>query len=289
MRNDNSKLADVYDSIYKKAENKKEPVLTEDVKGKMTVGKHKGGEELEGEVKKVIKNSGPDAADGVEKAEEGPAGLNPVKKRQMEEKTVKDGLSFQQLYNQVITEEDIDSIEDTAYDDEMGDFPASEDEVLDDEEIAADMEPVTVTLTPEEVDVLRSIIAQVDGEDLELKDELDVEDDLGEEPVGEARSEPEPKPHSSNVKELQAPRKLAGKGVKKAGGKAQTSGGTKKRTGEIEDAPKGPTPGDKGMMKVSGTGAAHTAKNASLLEARKRRLAARKRRLAEARRRKGCK
>jgi hypothetical protein len=83
--------------------------------------------------------------------------------------------------------------------------------------------------------------------------------------MGEAVSDPEPKPFSANIKSLQAPRKLGGDGVKATKGKASMPA-QKKRTGEMEQAPKGAKPGDKSFMKVCGSGPAHSAKNASMHE-----------------------
>jgi hypothetical protein len=81
------------------------------------------------------------------------------------------------------------------------------------------------------------------------------------------KSEPEPKEFNPDIKQLQLPRKLAGKGVdKKDPKKAASKGNDKDRTGKLEDAPAGFTPADKGMMKVQGDGPIHKGGNASFVE-----------------------
>ena len=265
-----------------------------------TVGKHKTGDELEGKTKERIKNAGPENADGFEEAEEGPESLNPVKKSNKKESAM-ENLTFQDLYRQIIKEEDIESM---SYDDEVGDFPEEGGEGLDDEFGDEELggEEVTVTLSSDQAEALRAVVAQLDGgvedefgaeDDFggdEFEDDMGMEDDMAGIPesrrlkvrarklmeqakrmaraarIVEMKSEPEPKPHSSNIKSLQHPRKLAGVGVKKAGGSASKKGSDKKRTGEIEDAPEGFKPADKSQMKVKGSGPAHGSPNASVLE-----------------------
>ena len=213
--------------------------------------------------KEFYKNSGPKEVEGTEDAVEAPEELSPVKKGLTKESTTMDNPSFMELFDQVMKEE-VDGIEDPAYDDNAQDFPPAADE-------DGDMggEEVTVTLTGDQVSVLKDIIAQLEGEgegemDMEMDAEMDMPVDDG---LGEAVSEPEPKELSANTAQLQAPCKLGRDGVKVTPKKkAALSAGAKKRTGEPEAGPKGFTPGNKGMMKVQGSGSAAKGKNASLAE-----------------------
>ena len=239
-------------------------------KQSMTAGKVKPGE-LEGPTKGLgLKGSGPEGAEGTEKAEEAPKDLSPVdKKKKVKESTIMPK-SFQELYSEVINEEDLEG---ASYDDAAGDFPPADgadvpgaEGLEGTEDLEGDKFAAAADLFSQLADLFREMSPAG------AVDELPGEETLGDEvapggaPVGEAVSEPEPKPFSGNIKQFQAPNKLGISGVKTSKGKANTSAGGKKRTGELEKAPTGVKPGDKSFMKVGGTGPAATGKNASLLE-----------------------
>ena len=226
-------------------------------KSSMTAGDGKTGD-LEGPTKGTIKKSGPAEADGFKKADEAPAGLSPVKKKNVKEST---NMTFEDLYKKVLEEQDIESPD---YNDEMGEFPSDSDQ-----EIGADM--------GDEADVdmdegsIYSQLADLFSKLAEMKGagagaEMDMEDEMGQEPgLGEAVSEPEPKELKGSVTNLQAPCKLGRDGYKVVKKKASASAGTGERDGELKPAPKGPTPG-KSPMTVGGSSPAASGKNASFLE-----------------------
>jgi len=233
-------------------------------KTSMTAGKVKPGD-LDGPTKQTIKKSGPEEAEGTEKAEEAPAGLNPVKKKKTKEVKESTNMTFQDLYDQVIKEQDIESDE---YSDDVGDFPPAGDEAAEgdledvggEEAAEGDKFAQLADLFSQAADLLRGMSAGA-GDVADMGDE---EAAIEEPPVGEAVSEPAPKDFKGNTKQFQAPTKLGVNGTKVVKKKAFT-GDTKARTGEIGAAPKGATPG-KSPMKVGGTGAAASGKNASMLE-----------------------
>ena len=70
MRTDTDNLQKAFAAVYAKPEQKQQ--IDESTDKKMTVGKHKSGDELEGKTKEMMKNSGPESAEGVEKADEAP-------------------------------------------------------------------------------------------------------------------------------------------------------------------------------------------------------------------------
>lgn len=249
-------------------------MLTESAKQDMTVGnvkKNKDGE-LDGPVNKMgPKDSGPDNVDDVKKADEAPKSLSPVSKKKLNKENVDmnnaNKSSFQDLYNQVINE--AEDLESPAYSDETGDFPPAEGEIGPEGDVA----PGTEDQPEGEMDdyskmadlfsQMAEIFLKLSGKSMDLPAE---EGPAEEAPMGEAVSEPAPKPFNANIKQLQAPKKLGGVGVKTVKGKADTSAGAKKRTGEMDKAPTGVKPGDKSFMKVGGSGPAASAKNASMLE-----------------------
>jgi len=270
-------LADVYSTI-----------ITENAKKQsMTVGKIKNGDELEGPTKKVIPNSGPESVKNLQKAEEAPEGLNPVKKGKKIKETT---MSFADLYNKVmLKEEDIESSE---FNQDIGDFPADASEAPGAEADQGDLaEPETEGEVESKEALFRQLadvftkLADLETSELEEvpMDEVPEAgaDQVGSEtpmtqdaapqqgmkaPVGEAVSAPEPKEFKANISQFQAPNKLGRTGVKVFKRKVATTGNSQKKDGTIKDAPKGFKPGDKGMMKVGGSGAAQEGKNASALE-----------------------
>jgi len=237
-------------------------------KQSMTAGTIKQGE-LDGPTKEIgPKGSGPEAADGSKKAEEAPKNINPVDKKKKVKESTTMPQSFHELYNKVILKE-VDDLESPEYNDNIGDFPAGEGEIPSiedgDEMAEGDKFAQAADLFSQLADLFREMSPGTDTE------EIPGDETLGGEPevapaMGEAVSEPAPKEFKGNIKQFQAPNKLGISGVKTSKGKANTSAGAKKRTGEMGVAPTGVKPGDKSFMKVGGSGPAASGKNASMLE-----------------------
>jgi hypothetical protein len=217
----------------------------------------------------VQSGTGAENAKDVEAAEEAPEDISPVKKdkgtmKTATKKTVTEAeaprKSFTDLFDQVMISEEGEDIESPEYDDDLGDFPEDEEDVetegpVDEGEIFSQLADLFSQLAS-----IRG--AGEESYDEEPEGELD---DMEEPPIGEAKSEPEPKVLQANSSERQLPTKLAGKGVKKGSSKAKTGEGGRKRTGELEDAPEG-FRHDKSKYAVNGEGPIHKAKNASFLE-----------------------
>ena len=98
------------------------------------------------------------------------------------------------------------------------------------------------------------------------KHQIDKAKKIVKDTVEEAVSKPEPEELISDISQLQAPRPLAGKGVKKSSDKkAAIKGNDKKHTGELETGPEG-LKHDKSKFAVKGDGPVHKANNASFFE-----------------------
>jgi hypothetical protein len=183
--------------------------------------------------------------------------------------------SFMDLYKNVISEADIES---PAYNDKQGDFPpaageeAAADPLSDEEALGGDegaAETDVVTLLQDIKDKFEQLISAFQAEE-GTEEGMPSEDDMGgavdptmpPPPVGEAVSEPEPKILNKDGKSLQAQSNMKTTFVKKSTGKA-VQPAAKKRTGELDTAPKGTPVG--GSNKVAGKGPAHN-KGASMLE-----------------------
>jgi len=260
-------LAEAYSSIYVE---KNKTVLEEaDTNKKMTVGKQKSGDELEGPTKQ-LDGTGPDSAD-FDKAVEAPKSISPAGKTSKtskksttkvnEESTDMSRKTFEELYNTVmVSEEDLESAE---YNDEMGDFPPSGDEGMEGE---MGEERDAPSILGEIKDLLSELISVMGG-----GEEMDVDVDMDMDPAeeggfGEATSEPEPRPLTTTVSQLQLPsRKLGGPGTTVVKKKASGAAATKKHNGELEAAPAG-FKHDKSKMKVDGSGAAVQGNNQSAFE-----------------------
>lgn len=234
-----------------------------DKQKKMVVGKQQTGDELEGPTKEVgPKGSGPEAAVKT-KAVNAPANLSNLKK---ENNDMSD--TFQDLYDKVMISEEGEDLESAEYNDEMGDFPTGQDDEGLGDEMGEEGEDPFVQLANLFSQAADLFSQMSDSEADMAAGEEDMMDEpiQGEGPMGEATSEPEPKIAPDNTAKLKLPRKLAGTGVNvvKKKAKGEISG---KHDGSLQAAPKGFQPGNKGMMKVNGTGAENKAKNASAFEA----------------------
>jgi len=273
----NDKLADLYTTMISEA---KQPT--------MTVGNMKMGD-LPGQKPGVFPpKSGPDApgAKTMQKAVEAPVEFSPVKgKKQKEVKeSTNMSKSFQELYDNVINEKDIESPD---YNEEIQDFPPTAGEEVPGEEVPGEEdleggmegERDVASIVEDIKGLLDELVIAVGGSPA---GEMGPEDEMGAEEgepqfkesvkaegktIKEMKSEPEPKDFKAPISSLQLPgRKLGGTGVKVPHKKMVIAAGGKKHTGEPEAAPKGFTPGDKGMMKVGGTGPAVNGKDTSAFE-----------------------
>ena len=262
-RKDTDGLLSAYTNVLEEGREPKTSKVIQE-KNEMKIGTIKQGD-LEGPAEGVSpKKSGPADADGFEQAVEAPKEFSPAAKKNSSKKKKLNKesniMSFDDLYKSVIVnEEDLESAE---YDDEMGDFPPAEGEMADEgeERSAGDILGEVIGLLQELQDTLGG------GSDLDMEDDLEAPMQDEDPTFGEATSEPEPKEFNANISQLQAPRSLGGQGVRVSQKKAKSSTISKKHSGDLETAPKGFTPGNKGMMKVSGTGPAIAAKNASAFE-----------------------
>jgi len=232
--------------------------------------------ELEGETGKVQPNTGPESSNA-DLSADNPDEFSTTKKTKKSKSITKENVnmknkSFMDLFNEVVNENGIESDE---YDDESGDFPAGEGEIQPDDEFDDEMGEATPLSIIQDIaakfdELIVAMGGESDLDDLDSDLEGDLDDEIGgefgeDEPVSEMKSEPTPKNHNSNISSLQAPRKLGGSGVKTSKRSAKKTS-AKKRTGELEAAPVGFKPGDKGAMKVGGTGPAASGKNASAFE-----------------------
>lgn len=249
-----------------------EGVVNEATSGMAVAGATNPGD-LDGPTKE-LKGDGPDKA-GVDSPEES-SQFSSVKKnvasnqgksgkkvsKVQKESKMQDKKSFMELYNEVVVEADIES---DSYDDDMGDFPAPSDELGDEEAIEGEGEESKADLFSQLSEIYAKL-AEMEGGMGDMEMDAGAEDmDMGmdaEGAMGEAVSEPEPKEFNPPVSKLQAPRKLAGPGVKTKKGKA--SGAIKgKRDGSLENAPSGTPVG--GSNKVGGSGPAASG-SGSMLE-----------------------
>jgi len=276
-------LAELYDReflIEGSTENKLQAKTNMKVGGKNIEGDLEGAEKA----RTCPKGTGPEAVKELKKVQEAPKELSSIKKSVKENKDM--GKSFQELFDEVMIEADLEDIPAGATD-----FPPAEDETAGTEIGAEDDMEEVEALEGDKFSQLADLFSQAAELFRGMADEHGADDEasLDQEampptpgtdettgevppvppvpPVGEAVSQPEPKPFAGNTKELQLPnRKLGGKGVKVVNKKASTTGSSKSHDGKLEQAPKGFAPGDKGMMRVSGSGPASSGKNASAFE-----------------------
>lgn len=210
-----------------------------------------------------------------------PAGkVTKDKKAKKEVTTIKDSTmkkSFMDMYSEIM--EEAPDIEDPSFDDETGDFPASdvEDGYGEDEIGDEGMEEDNFAKLADLFSQAAELFKSMSGVEDEIEDDMGEElgDEMGDEitdmqmggeqdPItGEATSAPEPALCSADFKKKQMPNKLGGDGVK-VSSTTKAAAEKKKRNGELEDAPAG-FKHDKSKMKVQGKGSAHKPK-ASFLE-----------------------
>ena len=246
-------LTDVYATMYIK-ESKD---LTS--KASMVVSKKKG--DLEGADKKAAKDMGANGAKDIKKPVEVSKTLSPAGKQKEMKESTNMGNTFDELFNKVIAEADIE------------DIPAGEDDFAPTDEMGMDDEAGMEVEEGDKFSQLADLFAQAadlfrgmaDGEgDIGAEDMGDYPEEA-EGPMGEAVSEPEPRPLSANTASLQLPNKLGRDGVKVVKKKAVGTI-TGKHDGTLSPAPAGFKGGDKSKMKVGGSGPAATGKGASAQE-----------------------
>ena len=141
----------------------------------------------------TLKGTGPEEAEGYEEANLDPKNekggdknhFNPKKHSQPQDKVEEEGInnsknmknesSFDNLFNQVMNEENPDELAALGIDDAEGDM-GGEDEFGGEGEEG--QEDITITVSPEAAEALRGVLAQLEPAD-EYEDEMD--DDMGEE------------------------------------------------------------------------------------------------------------
>jgi len=240
------------------------------------------------------KGTGAENAKGIKAPEEGEEKLSPVKKDKGTKKTaskrqvttINDSTqprkTFMELFDQVMIKEDDEGIESPDFNDDDGDFPETEEDIPSDRD--SDREEMSEGDIYSQLSTLFGQLANIKGDGFndDLDDGMDndlddLDDDLDDEvpptesvrrrghTISEMKSEPEPKELGGSISNLQAPRKLGGKGVKVSTGKAASRGSDKRHTGELEAGPEGMRH-DKSKFTVKGTGSAHKGNNASFVE-----------------------
>jgi len=233
----------------------------------------------------VQKGTGAENAKDITSPEEADAKLSPVSKNKGTNKTATKKTvtesdapkkSFMDLFNFAMINED--DIESDGYDDDAGDFPEPEETVpvegemeeeLDEGEIYSQLSELFGKLASIKGAELTGDEGMEPSPDEELgmdaNDDIPISTEESVNPIKEMKSQPEPEEFNSNISQLQAPRPLAGKGVKVSSKKAAIKGSDKKRTGELETGPEG-LKHDKSKFAVKGDGSAHKANNASFVE-----------------------
>ena len=238
------------------------------------------------EKQKAQGTESPEVKKAAAKSEEAPADLSPAKdfsaaaskpgkKVTMKGESTQMKKSFMDLYDEamVVTEAEAPAVEDPqAWDEGEGDFaagaegagePGAEAGAGSEGEIYAQLAELFGQLAE-----MKGAGAGAEAEaGVEGAPEAGMDVPAAESVVAEMKSEPEPKEFNPDIKHLMHGRKLAGAGVdKKEPKKAASKGNDKAKTGNLEDAPAGFTPADKGMMKVKGDGPIHKGGNASFVE-----------------------
>ena len=242
-------------------------ILFGESKESMTVGTTTPGE-LEGPTKKQgPKGSGSESTDA-DKAEEAPEDLQGATKDGKDSKGAKGkgGSKFEELYKQVVVEEEIDGgVEASSFDDEIGDFPAAgadeeAAEALDDglgEETVKDLFAQAAEIFTKLGDLLGEDTLD-DGE--VISDETEIGE--GEALAGEA-VESSPAPDGVSKHTAKSSQNTKGvKVVKKAVSSASSGEENGGKTTNCPDTNLGP----KTKLKANGSGAAVDGKDASAFE-----------------------
>jgi len=267
-------LTEAYEGMYSE---EKKPMTVKGAGPAVKTGDIEKGKEKQ----KGQGTESPEVKKAAAKSEEAPADLSPAKDfsaqaskpaKKVTGESTQMKKSFMDLFDEAmtITEAEAPAIEDpNAFDEGEGDFAAAGPEGAEGGEAAGGEGEIYAQLAD-----LFSQLAEIKGAGAgaEAAPEAGLEGDAGMPPptgesvVAEMKSEPEPKEFSGDISKLQKG-SLGRSGVKVAGAKkAASKGNDKEKTGKLEDAPKGFTPADKGMMKVSGSGPQHKGGDSSFLE-----------------------